>query len=81
MLSAKSPEGGARIAPSGLILLSGKRDSNPRPSAWEANALPTELFPQFGVANMREFSEKSECSAQKKIPKQIVRGSYGSCKL
>ena len=25
---------------------SGKRDSNPRPSAWEADALPTELFPQ-----------------------------------
>ena len=24
---------------------SGKRDSNPRPSAWEANALPTELLP------------------------------------
>ena len=26
--------------------MSGKRDSNPRPSAWEANALPTELLPQ-----------------------------------
>ena len=26
--------------------LSGKRDSDPRPLAWEANALPTELFPQ-----------------------------------
>ena len=26
-------------------LWSGKRDSNPRPSAWEADALPTELFP------------------------------------
>ncbi len=25
---------------------SGKRDSNPRPSAWEADALPTELLPQ-----------------------------------
>ena len=24
---------------------SGKRDSNPRPSAWEADALPAELFP------------------------------------
>ena len=24
---------------------SGKRDSNPRPSAWKADALPTELFP------------------------------------
>ena len=27
--------------------MSGKGDSNPRPSAWEADALPTELFPQF----------------------------------
>ena len=27
---------------------SGKRDSNPRPSAWEADALPTELFPRAG---------------------------------
>ena len=26
--------------------MSGKRGSNPRPSAWEANALPTELLPQ-----------------------------------
>src|SRR3989344_6315864 len=25
---------------------SGKRDSNPRPSAWEADALPAELLPQ-----------------------------------
>ena len=29
-----------------FIILSGIRDSNPRPSAWEANALPTELIPQ-----------------------------------
>ncbi len=26
--------------------MSDKRDSNPRPSAWEANALPTELLSQ-----------------------------------
>ena len=26
---------------------SGKRDSNPRPSAWEADALPTELLPHL----------------------------------
>ena len=26
---------------------SGKRDSNPRPPAWKASALSTELFPQF----------------------------------
>ena len=27
--------------------LSGRRGSNPRPLAWKANALPTELLPQF----------------------------------
>ena len=41
-----SPTNKARTAwRSGLLLWSGKRDSNPRPSAWEADALPTELFP------------------------------------
>jgi hypothetical protein len=29
--------------------VSGKRDSNPRPSAWEADALPTELLPHRRV--------------------------------
>ena len=29
----------------GCVDWSGKRESNPRPSAWEADALPTELFP------------------------------------
>ena len=28
---------------------SGKRDSNPRRSAWEADALPTELLPLAGA--------------------------------
>ena len=28
-------------------LMSGRRDSNPRPSAWEANALPTEPLPHL----------------------------------
>ena len=28
------------------VILSGRRDSNPRPSAWKADALPTELLPQ-----------------------------------
>src|SRR5436309_9647860 len=29
-----------------LATLSGRRGSNPRPSAWEADALPTELRPR-----------------------------------
>ena len=35
-----------------LSNMSGKRDSNPRPSAWEADALPTELLPHFEDANL-----------------------------
>ena len=33
--------------------MSGKRDSNPRPLAWEANALPTELLPLL-ISNLRK---------------------------
>ncbi len=35
--------------------MSGKRGSNPRPSAWEANALPTELLPQKTNAKLQNF--------------------------
>ena len=35
-----------------LIHQSGRRDSNPRPSAWKANALSTELLPQKWWAKM-----------------------------
>ena len=34
------------------LLESGRRGSNPRPSAWKANALSTELLPQFLWAKM-----------------------------
>ena len=46
----KSPRT-AQWLPAGInhLFMSGKRDSNPRPSAWEADALPTELLPAFGV--------------------------------
>ena len=38
--------------------LSGRRDSNPRPSAWKADALPTELLPRLWGeqdSNLRRF--------------------------
>ena len=50
----------------GAFFLSGKRGSNPRPSAWEADALPTELLPQiwwsvrFVIANLVTFFAKSK---------------------
>ena len=34
------------------LYLSGKRDSNPRPSAWKADALPTELLPPNEIQNV-----------------------------
>ena len=36
-----------RPAGASCYILSGKRGSNPRPSAWEADALPTELLPHL----------------------------------
>ena len=35
-----------------ILSKSGRRGSNPRPSAWKANALSTELLPQFLWAKM-----------------------------
>ena len=31
-----------------ILIKSGRRDSNPRPSAWKADALPSELLPHWG---------------------------------
>ena len=36
-----------------MMAMSGKRGSNPRPLAWEANALPAELLPLISDANVR----------------------------
>ena len=38
---------------------SGRRGSNPRPSAWEADALPTELRPRAGDSSPRHRSSGS----------------------
>ena len=35
---------------------SGRRDSNPRPSAWKANALSTELLPHFQPCGQQIYS-------------------------
>ncbi len=42
----KKKKRGSHISARPSFLRSGKRDSNPRPSAWEADALPTELLPR-----------------------------------
>src|SRR6266513_2196321 len=40
--------------------VSGKRGSNPRPLAWEANALPTELLPLLNPPSNRGYETDSE---------------------
>ena len=54
-----SPLSGMRGGLFCIKIWSGQRDSNPRPSAWEANALPTELCPLNRVlkTNMRCFRQ------------------------
>ena len=55
-----------RIDFSILLFLSGKRDSNSRPSAWEADALPTELFPQCERKDTRK-KRRNQISGEKKL--------------
>ena len=45
--SAKKENSDSQLPDYQNSLWSGKRDSNPRPSAWEADALPTELLPHL----------------------------------
>jgi hypothetical protein len=51
---------------------SGKRVSNPRPSAWEADALPTELLPLFGKTKI-EISPKNQNESLKKAKRKPDR--------
>src|SRR5271168_4889059 len=47
--SSRGPRAGQSSGGARCDLWSGKRDSNPRPRAWKARALPTELFPPIPV--------------------------------
>lgn len=38
-----------------VLIMSGKRGSNPRPQAWEACALPTELLPQSFIKIVKYY--------------------------
>ncbi len=42
--------------------MSGRRDSNPRPSAWKANALPTELLPLIFLFRRTGIPPAGRCS-------------------
>ena len=69
-----------------LSRVSGKRDSNPRPSAWEADALPTELLPQKrgdGYCPMSRYRDSNpgpthyECVALPTEPYRQPHGTLG----
>ena len=53
------------------LLLSGRRGSNSRPSAWEADALPTELLPQTNFRIDRPpKTSRTECWRRPEFPKR-----------
>ena len=57
------------------VVLSGRRGSNPRPSAWKADALPTELLPLFQskspIRLFRAFSGRRWIRTTEGINQQI----------
>ena len=59
-----------------FVRQSGKRDSNPRPLAWEANALPTELFPQICGRKTQ-----TTCRCDRKYTKLFVMLHYSAASL
>src|SRR6266581_3539471 len=54
---------------------SGRRGSNSRPSAWKADALPTELHPptNFGLRISDCGIQSATCKSQIRIPKSEIR--------
>ena len=52
--------------------MSGKRGSNPRPPAWKASALSTELFPQVGISASPQHKLASAFSSRS-IPQTSLK--------
>ena len=63
---------------------SGKRDSNPRPTAWKAVALPTELFPHcstilaFPMVGAKGFEPSTPCSQSRCANQTALRPELSS---
>jgi hypothetical protein len=75
--SRSAPAGTARQRLVKLIMcdrMSGKRGSNPRPAAWEAAALPTELLPLKVIFLLPTFREHFTYSGYQ--PRRQVGVSY-----
>src|SRR5437763_126411 len=63
----------------GLAIGSGRRGSNSRPSAWEADALPTELLPRrailAGLASIKPPDQATRLAARCRYPEDTGRPS------
>ena len=57
------------------LFKSGRRGSNPRPSAWKADALPTELLPRFIV--LRRHLRR-RCSSFASSHTRVCSGAHSS---
>ncbi len=61
---------------------SGKRDSNPRPTAWKAVALPTELFPRklsgIQMVGAKGFEPSTPCSQSRCANQAALRPEQDS---
>src|SRR3989338_4524072 len=66
------------------LCLSGKRDSNPRPSRWQRDALPTELFPPIifiswpSFAFVKDLSYAYQLSYSRTVPRAGVEPASGA---
>ena len=56
------------------LVVSGRRGSNPRPSAWKADALPTELLPRFFTK--KKWGEK-DSNLRRRAPADLQSAPVG----
>ena len=66
------------------FLWSGRRGSNPRPSAWEADALPTELrprWPQDSASDFRSGKERYVRGRSRALPERSPGAGCGTAHL
>ena len=65
----------------GRSLLSGKRDSNPRPPAWKASALSTELFPRdfSSRKNLAQVLASPSCKCKHSLVLQKLPQNISAC--
>ena len=88
-MTQPSPRWPAMSEPKGRVEWSGRRDSDPRPSTWKADALPTELLPhqnlQERVSVSCKFwcvlSERSESKAPSPLKHSYLAPPGVSCKF